>query len=79
MKAVHLKAIGVHDRDEATLVEMSVRFAEGVADVATIRALGLVSVLYDERRTDSHTILRTIRSLGFDAHLCEPRELARAS
>jgi copper chaperone CopZ len=74
MKAIHLQTRGVHDPHEAALVEMCVRLAEGVSDVASIRTLDLVSVLYDERETDPRDIVAAIRSIGFDA-----RELARAS
>ena len=80
MKAIHLQTCGVHDPHEAALIEMCVRFAEGVNDVASIRTLDLVSVLYDEDETDPRRILAAIKSIGFDAREYElPRELAHAS
>lgn len=79
MKAIHLHTVGVADCHEAALIEMCVRLADGVTDVASIRTLDLVSVLYDERETGPADIVSAIRSLGFDA--CEycPHEYARAS
>lgn len=74
MKAIHLHTSGVHDPHEAALIEMCVRLADGVSDVASIKTLDLLSVLYDEARTDPPHILATIKSIGFDA-----REYDRAS
>jgi len=74
MKAVHLHTEGVHDSNEATLLEMFVRFTSGVCDVAAVRSLKLISVLYDERLTSPSAIMRTIRSAGFNAREYEPRE-----
>lgn len=76
MKALHLQTERVTCGDEASLLEMSIRFTEGVADVAAIHEMGLLSVLYDEHSTNPGSIVRTIRSLGFDAHRYE---FARAS
>lgn len=72
MKALHLHTEGVHDCNEAALVEMFVRFTSGVTDVATVRSLELISVLYDERLTSPSAIMRTIRSAGFGAREYEP-------
>lgn len=68
MKSLHLHTERVTCGDEASLVEMSVRYARGVVDVAAVHQIGLLSVLYDERTTTPRSIVRTIRSLGFDAH-----------
>jgi len=79
MKAVHLHTEGVSCCDEAALVEMYVRFSEGVRDVASVREIGLVSVLYDEHRTDPGRIVCAIRSIGFDAQEYVANPLAHAS
>ena len=80
MKAIHLHTRGVHDAHEAALIEMCIRLADGVSDVASIRTLDLVSVLYDERETDLRHIVAAVRSIGFDAReYALPRHLARAS
>lgn len=79
MKALHLHTEHVSGSDEAALVEMSLRYADGIVDVAAIHELGLLSVLYDERSTNPGRILGTIRSLGFDARRYEPSRFAHAS
>jgi tRNA G26 N,N-dimethylase Trm1 len=67
MKAVHILIEGLRDEYEAVLAEMLVRFVDGVKDVASIRSLHLVSVLYDERVASVKEILRTLRAAGFSA------------
>lgn len=80
MRAVHLHTQGVSDVHEAALVEMLVRLTDGVSDVASVRSLDLMSVLYDEKATELTAILQAVRSAGFDARAIEsPRALSRAS
>lgn len=74
MRAAHLHTQGIHDDNEAAAVEMIVRLAEGVSDVASIRSLELVSVLYDESKTCLPSILGAVRAAGFDAHAYETAE-----
>ena len=64
MKAIHLHTVGVADCHEAALIEMCVRLADGVTDVASIRTLDLVSVLYDEHATGPADIVGAIRSIA---------------
>jgi len=73
MKAVHILIDGLRDDYEAVLAEMLVRFVEGVKDVASIRSLHLVSVLFDETVASTTEILRTLRSAGFSAKMYEPQ------
>jgi copper chaperone CopZ len=73
MKAVHIQIDGLTDDNEASLVEMLVRFVEGVKDVASIRSLHLVSVLYDESVASLAQILRTVRIAGFSASVYRPQ------
>jgi hypothetical protein len=72
MQAVHILIDGLRDDYEAVLAEMLVRFVEGVKDVASIRSLHLVSVLYDESVASVTQILKTLRSAGFSAHTYQP-------
>lgn len=67
MKAVHIRTDGMHDENECAFCEMVVRLTEGVHDVASVRSLNLVSVLYDEGVTDDAQVLSTIRRAGFEA------------
>ena len=67
MKAVHIQTQGIADENESALVEAVVRFTDGVKDVASVRSMNLLSVLYDEREADANQILRTVRQAGFSA------------
>ena len=73
MQAVHFRADGFHDENEAAFVEMIVRLVDGVKDVASIRSLHLISVLYDERVADVTQIMKAVRSAGFRARRYRPQ------
>ena len=73
MQAVHFRAEGIHDENEAAFIEMIVRLVDGVKDVASIRSLHLISVLYDERVASVRQIMKTVRSAGFRAKRYQPR------
>lgn len=72
MKAVHILIDGLRDEYEAVLAEMLVRFVDGVKDVASIRSIHLVSVLYDESVATVTQILRALSHAGFSARMYEP-------
>lgn len=72
MKAVILDTNGMDTESDATFLDAVLRMLAGVTDVATVRSLGLVSVLYDERKITPRTILREIRATGFDARFFRP-------
>ena len=73
MKAIHIDAEHIGSDAELVFVEAWLRMLNGVADVAAVRSLDLVSVLYDERETDPSAILRTLRSFGLTPRLLTPR------
>jgi hypothetical protein len=77
MQAIHIDTVGLDTPTDATFLEAVLRMLAGVADVAAIRSLGLVSVLYDERKITARTILREIRATGFDARFARPSSLRR--
>jgi hypothetical protein len=80
MRAVHILIEGLRDEYEAVLAEMLVRFVDGVKDVASIRSIHLISVLYDESVATVRQILRTLRAAGFSAKTYRPaRRLTAAS
>ncbi|NTU71148.1 MAG: hypothetical protein HGB10_04945 [Coriobacteriia bacterium] len=72
MKAVHILIEGLRDEYEAGLAEMLVRIMDGVKDVASIRSIHLVSVLYDESVASVTQILRTLRRAGFSVRTYTP-------
>lgn len=77
MQAIHIDTAGLDTPTDATFLEAVLRMLAGVADVAAVRSLGLVSVLYDERKITARTILREIRATGFDARFARPGSLQR--
>jgi len=79
MKAVHIRTEGTdEDGYELAFVEMFIRLIDGVKDVASVRTLHLISVLYDETVADIGEILASIRRAGFIASLYEPNGAQRA-
>jgi hypothetical protein len=77
MQAIHIDTVGLDSPTDATFLEAVLRMLAGVADVAAVRSLGLVSVLYDEHKITPRTILREIRATGFDARFMRPGALQR--
>jgi len=72
MKAVHLKLVGLYDQYEEALAEMVVRLLDGVKDVAAVRSLHLISVLYDERTASIPKIIASMRRAGVKARIYRP-------
>lgn len=79
MQAIHIDTGGLDTTSDASFLEAVLRMLAGVADVAAVRSLGLVSVLYDEHKITPRTILREIRATGFDARFCRPGGLQRSA
>ena len=80
MRAVHIRTEGLTDEYESTLLEMFIRLFKGVKDVASVRTLHLVSILYDETVADIADILSSISRAGFRAYPYEwgPKALPAA-
>lgn len=77
MQAIHIDTTGLESASDVSLLESVLRMLAGVADVAAVRSLGIVSVLYDEHKIGARTILRAVRSTGYDARLISPSSLHR--
>jgi copper chaperone CopZ len=77
MQAVHIDTSNIDDETDVSLIQAVLRMMAGVADVVAVRSLGLVSVLYDEHKTSPRTIVRAMRSSGYDARLLRPSDLSR--
>jgi copper chaperone CopZ len=69
VQAIHITTTGIETPDDVSLVEAVLRMLAGIADVAAVRSLKLVSVLYDESAISPRTVLRAIRSTGYGARL----------
>ena len=79
MQAVHIRTDDLGTDTQAAFIEMLVRFTDGVKDVASIRSLHLISVLYDERVADATQIIRALRSAGVRARRYRPKRKRVAS
>ena len=77
MKAIHINTDGLETTSDVSLLEAVLRMLAGVADVVAVRSLGIVSVLYDEHKVGPRTILKAMRSTGYDARLIRPSSLQR--
>ena len=77
MQAIHITTTSLQSATDASLLEAVLGMLAGVADVVAVRSLGVVSVLYDEHKITPRTILRAMRSTGYDAKLIRPSSLRR--
>lgn len=69
MTAIHLMTSGMTSEWTTRTIETTLTRVTGVAKVAVVRSAGLVSVLFDERRSTTEQILRAMRAAGIDARL----------
>lgn len=77
MQAIHLNTSDLESDTDVTFLYAALRMLAGVVDVAAVRSIGLVSVLYDEHKIRPSSILGAVRSVGFDARLLRPSSLRR--
>jgi copper chaperone CopZ len=77
MQAIHINTTSLESSADVSLLEAVLRMLAGVADVVAVRSLGIVSVLYDEHKIGPRTIVKAMRSTGFDAKLIRPSSLQR--
>jgi copper chaperone CopZ len=75
MQAIHINTKGLESTADASLLEAVLRMLAGVADVVAVRSMGIVSVLYDEHKIGPRTIVKAMRSTGYDAKLIRPSSL----
>ena len=75
MQAIHINTTGLDSVSDVSLLEAVLLMLAGVADVVAVQSLGLVSVLYDEHKVTPGSILRAMRSTGYDARLISPSSL----
>lgn len=72
MTAVHLSTAGLSSDWTAITIETTLRRLAGVARVAVMRSLNLVSVMFDEREASPEQIVRAVRAAGVDARVYQP-------
>ncbi len=66
MQAVNVKTPAVMCRECTSSIEVAVASIPGVIGVTVSVAGGNTSVMFDEARTSSETVVAAIRSAGFD-------------
>ena len=72
MKVVHVQTDNIHTDVDVVLIELVLEMLAGVRKVASIKSLGLTSVMFDDRLTDAKELIRSVRRVGFDAHEYRP-------
>lgn len=75
MTAIHLQTSIVRSTWRLEALELALEEAIGVARVAVIGSIGLVSVLFDETLTSVDNLIRTMRLAGFEARVLTPPTL----
>ncbi|MGV8082029.1 MAG: hypothetical protein AB2L09_00095 [Coriobacteriia bacterium] len=76
MKAVHIRVEGISNDESAVLAEKAVSRLDGVKRVVAVKALELMSVMYDEHRTNRSAITKALKAIGLRA---KPFSSVRAS
>ena len=79
MRVTHVRTGGVSTEYDATFIKIAVGMVDGVRDVAAVPSIGLISVLYDDERSDPTDIIEAVCSAGFEACQCHPRDVLVAT
>ncbi len=75
MQVIHVHASTACSEHDTAFIKMVVGMVEGVRDIAAVPSLGLISVLYDDERSDATDIVGAVCSAGFEARQCLPGDL----
>ncbi len=78
LKAIHLMASGLSSEDGLALIEEALGKIAGVARIATVASIGLVSIMYDDAKASIAQIVRVLREAGFQPRLAVNPASARA-
>lgn len=70
---LHIRTTGFYCKACPLVVEKALRSVPGVADVMSVRTMGLTSVMYDPETVDADHLCERIRSAGFGAEVYCPR------
>ncbi len=75
MQVIHVRTAGASSVDDAAFIQMVVGLVDGVRDIASVPSMGLISVLFDDARSDRTDIIEAVCSAGYEAHECRPTEI----
>ncbi len=78
LRAIHLMTSGLSGEEGLALVEAALGSVAGVARVAAIASMGLVSVMYDDAKASVTQIVRVLRQAGFQPRLATTGVSGRA-
>ena len=79
MRVTHVRTGGVSTEYDAAFIKMVVGMVDGVRDIAAVPSIGLISVLYDDERSDATDIIEAVCSAGFEARECRPCDALAAA
>jgi len=65
LRAIHLMTSGLSSEEGLALVEEVLGRITGVARIAAVASIGLVSIMYDDAKANVSQIVRALRRAGF--------------
>lgn len=65
LRAIHLMTSGLSSEEGLALVEDVLARVTGVARVAAVASIGLVSIMYDDAKASVTQIVRALQRAGF--------------
>lgn len=78
LRAIHLMTSGLSSEEGLALVEDVLGRVTGVARVAAIASMGLVSIMYDDAKASVTQIVRALQRAGFQPRPAVSRMGSRA-
>lgn len=72
LRAIHLMTSGLSGEEGLALVEEALGKVAGVARIAAVASIGLVSIMYDDAKASVSQIVRVLRQAGFQPRLALP-------
>lgn len=65
LKAIHLMTSGLSSEEGLTLIEEVLGRITGIARIAAVASIGLVSIMYDDTKANVSQIVRALQRAGF--------------
>jgi len=65
LRAIHLMTSGLSSEEGLALVEEVLGRITGVARIAAVASIGLVSIMYDDAKANVSQIVRALQRAGF--------------
>lgn len=78
LRAIHLMTSGIAGEEGLALVEEALGKVAGVARIAAVTSIGLVSIMYDDAKASVAQIVRVLRQAGLQPRLATAGSGARS-